>query len=144
MNIFLLNFILMLVEGLFLLFIPNNTPGSSKRSIELKKKVFVVLQCIQWILISGLRADTVGSDTVAYSAVFRSHSTLSWGECFDYILNYYVNPDYIDKLPIIEFEPGFVLFEKIVGSIYNNQIFYKFAVATFFMTSLGIFVYKPQ
>ena len=142
MNIFLLNFILMLVEALFLLFIPNNMPGSSKKTIDLKKKAFVVLQCIQWVLISSLRADTVGADTLNYTTIFEMHTELSWKECFEYFKTYYTNPEYIERFDIFDFEPGYILFEKLVATIWNNQIFYKFVVSAIFMTSLGCFVYK--
>ncbi len=142
MNIFLLNFILMLVEALFLLFIPNNMPGSSKKSIDLKKKTFVVLQCIQWVLISSLRADTVGADTFAYTKIFELHSELSWKECFEYVKTYYINPENIDTANIYDCEPGYIFFEKIVATIWDSQWFLKFVIATIFMTFLGRFIYK--
>ncbi len=137
MNIFFINFMLMLVEAWRLLYAPRRKKDVSETEVQTKKKIFVILQCIQWILISTLRSDAVGADTSNYARIFEEHSELSWRECFDYFKTFY-----IDARATYEFEPGFVLFEKLVSSIWYNQTFYKFVVAVIFMSSLGRFVYK--
>ena len=137
MNIFLINYIVMIVEALWLLYRPKEKNSVSEVEIRNKKKLFVILMCIQWVLISCFRADTVGADTANYARIFELHSELSWKECFDYFKAFYV-----DGEMLYEFEPGFVFFEKLVSSIWYNQALYKFAVAAIFMTSLGRFVYK--
>ena len=127
----------MLVEAWGLLYTPQKKRDASEIEIQTKKKWFVILQCIQWILLSGLRADYVGSDTSNYLRIFEMHADLSWKECFEYFKNYYFGDNLIDG-----FEPGYVFFEKLVSSIWNHHGFYKFAVAVVFMSSLGRFVYK--
>lgn len=137
MNILFINYILMLIEALILLYTPQNKRFVSQTEIQSKKKLFVILQCVQWILLSTLRADSVGSDTSNYARIFELHARLSWEDCFEYFKAFYTGGE-----KVFEFEPGFVLFEKLVSSIWFNQGFYKFAVAVIFMTSLGRYVYK--
>lgn len=137
MNIFLINFILMLFEALILLYHPRTKPNVSEKTLQQKKKWFVILQCVQWILISCLRADSVGADTANYARIFELHADISWEDCFEYFKEYYIEGE-----ELYEFEPGYILFEKLVSSIWNNQWFYKFVVAVIFMNSLGRFVYK--
>ena len=137
MNIFLINYILMLIEAEFLLYAPKKNPLISGVALQKKKKTFVILQCIQWILISGLRAESVGADTTSYMWLFDMHKDIPWHEVFGNFKAYFLGEEMIWSA-----EPGFMLFEKIVASIWDNHIFYRFVVATIFMSSLGRFVYK--
>ena len=137
MNIFLINFIVMLFEAWVLLYAPLKKMDISEEKIQEYKKKFVILQCIQWILISTLRSDAVGADTSNYSGIFDAHSEFSWRQCLEYFRTVYVKGEMTTEV-----EPGFVLFEKIISSIWHNQIFYKFSIAAIFMSSLGRFVYR--
>ena len=137
MNILFLNYLLMLIEAWGLLYTPQKKRDASENEIQTKKKMFVILQCIQWILLSCLRSDAVGADTSNYARIFELHANLSWKDCFEYFKTFYLEGN-----RIYEFEPGFLLFEKLVSSIWFNQGFYKFTVAVIFMSSLGQFVYK--
>lgn len=126
----------MFVEAWVLLYNRTNQEVSDKE-MQNKKKLFVILQCVQWVLISTLRSDAVGSDTINYSRIFEFYAELSWKECFNYFKAFYTTDEVTQG-----FEPGFVLFQKLVSSIWYNQAFYKFSVAAIFMTSLGHFIYK--
>lgn len=137
MNIFLINYILMLIEAEFLLYAPKKNPLISQAQLQKKKKLFVILQCVQWVLISCLRADSVGADTMSYAWMYDMHRDLTWNDVFEYFKTYY-----FEEAPVNGFEPGFVFFEKMVMSIWDNQVFYKFMVAAIFMGALGRFVYK--
>ncbi len=137
MNIFLINFILMLFEALFLLYRPRKDPNISKEQLQTYKKWFVVLQCFQWILISTLRDNSVGSDTSNYIRIFEMDAELSWRECFEYFKNYYFR-----EHTAMDMEPGYILFEKLIASIWYHEGFYKFAIAAIFMPSMGYFIYK--
>lgn len=137
MNIFLINYILMLVEAAILLYAPKNNPRATEEEIAKKKKSFVILQCVQWVLISCLRADTVGADTQSYAWMYDMHRDLSWYDLFEYFKTYY-----FEEAPVNGFEPGYMFFEKLIMTIWDNQVFYKFSIAAIFMSALGRFVYK--
>lgn len=137
MNIFLVNYILMLIEAMFLLYEPKKNPLIAEKELQKKKKIFVILQCIQWILISGLRAESVGADTVAYVWLFDMHKDMSWQDVFEQFRGYYSG-----EASAVSIEPGFLLVEKVVATIWDNQVFYRFVIASIFMSALGRFVYK--
>lgn len=126
----------MLFEATILLYKPQTDLNVSAEEIQIKKKYFIILQCIQWILISCLRSDFVGSDTINYTRIFEIHANISWKECFESFKAFFLEENY-DR-----FEPGYILFEKLVSLIWNNQGFYKFVIAAIFMNSLGRFIYK--
>lgn len=137
MNIFLINYILMFIEAWGLLYNVRRKHEVTETEIKNRKKLFIILQCIQWILISMLRSNATGADTANYANFFELHANISWKECFDYFKAFY-----FQGKTTYEFEPGFVFFEKLVSSIWYNQTFYKFVVAAIFMSSLGRFIYK--
>lgn len=137
MNIFLLNYILMLIEAAILIYNPKYKDNSNREDELRRKKKFIILVCCQWILISGLRADLVGNDTINYMRHFDMHSQLSWNTVLSNFYNYYIEGD-----ESLEFEPGFILFEKVLSVFTDNHEVYKFVVAIIFMGSMGRFVYK--
>lgn len=133
-NVFLLNFILTVIWGFFLIY---NGQINSDRN----KKTFIFIICIQWILISGLRADSVGADTENYMRFFDVHSKLSWKEIFTGIVSY-IKSGEMGSQWYMDMEPLFILFNKVVSVFTTSHVAYKFIVAIAFMSSFGIFLYK--
>lgn len=134
-TVFVINALLMMLEAWIFLYV-NSSSRTEKRKQQ-NKKIFVVLVCIQWILISGLRHDIVGSDTENYMNLFDEHSKYSWERIWE-ILKYYYTPQNTD----ITYEPAYIVFEKLVSMITTNHIFYKFTIAIIFMSAFGRFIYK--
>ena len=131
-NIFLVNFLLVLFWGVILIY--------NKKS-QKNKLIFVIIVCVQWILISGLRADSVGADTENYMNIFDEHSSLSWRGVFIEIKRYFAS-FFSSSVESSDFEPLFILYNKLVSVLTKNHVIYKFIVAIIFTTALGKFVYK--
>ncbi len=131
-NIFVVNFLLVLFWGAVLIY-----NGKSEKN----KKIFVIIVCVQWILISGLRADSVGADTENYMNFFDHHAKLSWRNVFAEIKSYFTTKQ-TSSDPYLGIEPLFVLFNKLVSVVTTNHVIYKFIVAIIFTTALGRYVYK--
>lgn len=134
-TIFIYNFMLMFVEALVLLYLGQG--ARSEKQNDRRKKLFIVLVAAQWILISGLRAAWVGSDTINYLNNFKKHCKLPWETVFTNFYKFYIEGDESQF-----FEPGFVLFERVVGIFSNDLIWYQFAIALVFMPLFGKFLYK--
>lgn len=135
-HIFFLNFILTLWWGLLLLY--SKHADQSDKAYNRRKKWFVIIVCLQWILISGLRADTVGADTANYMRLFDNHASWSWEQVISGLKNNYLasvaaNSD--------EYEPGYILLEKIIGSFTHNHVIYKLIIASIFMSAFGYYIY---
>lgn len=132
-NIFILNFILTLIWGIIFL-VPSNQITLDG---EHKRKTFIIICCIQWVLISSLRADSVGADTVNYMRLFDVHNNMSWEAVLLAAKDYYFGSEVA-----VDYELGYVIFEKLIGSISSSHLFYKMVIATIFMSALGVFIYK--
>lgn len=135
-NIFLLNFFLTIIEAYFFLF--NNSKYKTEFQTKRDKLIFIVLVCVQWILISGLRADSVGSDTGNYAIIYEEHKHISWNDIITSFKNFFSSNDGMS----VDFEPGYLIFEKTLHAFGVGQTGYKFVVAIIFMTAFGKFVYE--
>ena len=82
MTVYLINIALIIVWGFFLIQVNPS---------KVKKKVYCIIITIQWTLISGLRALSVGSDTESYYNNFEYVKNMSWQvileNCWDYLFN---------------------------------------------------------
>ncbi len=137
-NIFAFNFFFILLWGILLLYTDNNESEKIKKR---KKLIFVIIACTQWILISGLRADSVGDDTENYMRFFDQHSALSWQSVFKGLGNY-IKTGEMGSMWYLDMEPLFVVFNKLVSVFTTNHVVYKFIIAIIFMSALGLYVYK--
>ena len=137
MNIYLWNYVIMIIEAAILLYNPDNRRGWDENKTKKKRKTFVILVCIQWILLIGLRADNIGADTGNYKRIFETQNALSWQDIFSKFSLF--KEDFMEGLSA---EIGYILFSKLVGSIWNHYGFFKFVVGSIFMISLGAYVYE--
>lgn len=134
-SMFFINFLLTLLWAAIFLYSPryDETEEDKKR----KKMLFVIICCVQWVLISGLRAVQVGADTENYLRLFDLHNSMAWRELLESTKEYYLgNGTYND------YEIGFILFERIIGAFTSSHILYNVFVAGIFMSALGRFIYK--
>lgn len=134
-NIFVVNYVLTLFWGVALLYAyrPKDTLVKKKR----RKAAFVTLICLQWILISGLRATTVGADTETYMRLFHVHATMPWESIWERIGWYFTNTN-----TQLTYEPAYMLLEKLIGIFTSSETVYKFIIAIIFMIALGNYVYR--
>ncbi len=137
-HIFFVNFLLMLFWGIILLY---GNPRVSNKTKKRNKLIFVLIACTQWVLISGLRADSVGDDTENYMLFFDKHGSLSWGAIFNGLKHYVVTGE-MGGSWYMDLEPLFIVFNKFVSVFTRSHIAYKFIIAIIFMSSLGLYIYK--
>ncbi len=125
MNIYVANILLTLVSGLMLLLI-RPTPN--------KRKAFICLSTVQWILISGLRGMSVSPDMYSYKLRYQTALHTSWKQVFRAFYDVYVNEEGKD--------PGYTLFEKITQLFIRNYQAYLFIVAVIFFVCLAVWIYR--
>ena len=132
-NIFLNNFVLTLIWGLVLL-----VPGKrGTEQYQRRKKQFIIIVCAQWVLISTLRADSVGADTANYMRLFDMHNAFSWSDLMNA-----AKQSYLAGGASTDYELGYIILEKLIGTFTSSHLVYKFLVATIFMSAFGSFLYK--
>ncbi len=115
MNIYVANILVTLVWGLMLLLI-KPTPN--------KRRVFIGLTTVQWILISGLRGMSVSPDMYSYKLRYQTSMYTSWKQVFRAFYDVYVNEEGKD--------PGYTLFEKVTQIFVKDYQAYLFIVAVIF------------
>ena len=126
MSIFIINIVLIICEGLWLLYqVPS----------QKNKKKFCYLASVQWILISGLRHISVGADTEQYYINFERIKTYSW----DYVLDFTRTQLIMDSDAKA---PGYTFLVKIFQVFFSDyQVFLVF-VAIVFFGFMGWSVYR--
>lgn len=101
------------------------TINKTKLSDSIKRNTFVWISAVLFLLLFSLRHEYMGYDLNVYLSSFKNINKMSWGEVLS-------NPKYI------HFEPGFVVLNKFIGSIWLNNNFYLFFIA--FLSILPVFV----
>lgn len=132
-----LNFILTLIEAAIFIYKPKDNLGISSETKLKYKKSFIRIVCLQWILLSGLRANTVGADTITYKIIFENHIQLSWEQVFEKFKQYYT-----DSARYEDVEPGYIFLEKLVSVFTTEYSVFKYVIASIFMCSFGVWLYK--
>lgn len=125
MTIYLCNIILLFAFALIFLY---------KSPTKQKRKIFVCLASLQWILLSGLRHVSVGADTYEYYNSFVRSFDVSWKEAMENFKGV-LSGDIEGK------DPGYLLFEKICGYFTSNYQIYLIIVAIIFTGLMGYFIY---
>lgn len=106
-------------------------------TVAKKKKILCILYCLQWILLSGLRAYSVGADTYAYK-IHHFDKTLNtpWTAVFNNFIEYCRGVEGIK-------DPAYMLFEKICQVfIGENYTLFLFIIAIVFTVPMTVWVYK--
>lgn len=102
---------------------------------ENKRKLYCGIVALQWILISGLRHWSVGSDTYSYFARFQIVKRTSWSailrENWDYVFNGLDAKD-----------PGYTLVTKVFQIFSNNYQTFLIFIAIVFTSLMAWWVYK--
>lgn len=116
--IYFINIGLIILEGILLLLHSKN------------KKLFSFLVSFQWILISGLRNICIGEDTANYGDIFYRTISLPWNNILEIFKGFEVK------------DPGYLIFQKAVGTVTNDYQIYLLIIALIFTIPLGYFIYK--
>ena len=120
------------INALLILFWNAAIPSS----VVKKKKILCIIYCLQWVLLSGVRAYSVGADTYAYKISFEKASSYSWVDTFNRFVQYLQGVDGIK-------DPGYLFFEKICQIfIGSNYTLYLLIIAVIFTVPMTVWVYK--
>lgn len=125
-----------------------------------KRKLFCALAAGNWILLSGLRHYTIGTDTYAYYYSFYNSKYESWSTLFKNFRNTIFKWNMFDegimrtdsessifKLltgenALAVKDPGYAIFRKAFYSVCPNYTAYLIFIAIIFMVPLAILIYK--
>ena len=125
MTIYLINIALILFWRLFF----------TEKRFANAKKLFCWTVAIQWILISGLRDWSVGSDTYNYYIYFEQTKNQSWASLFQYI--------YRSVLRVWDGEEwGYTLLMKVFQIFFQDYQLFLVGIAAIFMGLMARWVYK--
>lgn len=126
MTVYLLNIALILFFGVFFFTTKYGVTG---------KKLFYIIVSIQWILISGLRHVSIGSDTSNYKNMFLDVRGLSWDKLWiDFVGILFKGVEGKD--------PGYAILVKLFHYISTDYQIYLIAIAIFVTVSLSVWLYK--
>ena len=111
--------------------------GERKNSLELqrRKKRVCIVGTVCWILLSGLRAWSVGDDTLTYAESFQKIKSRSWDSLFQ---SFYAKYFEGAKLK----DPGYAIFEKCFQIFSTDYQIFLIFIAVLFCLAMGIFIYK--
>ena len=103
---------------------------------SIRKKRTCIVGAVNWTILSGLRAWTIGADTLAYKQNrFDRTMTRSWDSILaDFILKYKYNDSIKD--------PGYPLLEKVFQVFSTNYQLWLVFIALIFMVPMSIWIYK--
>lgn len=120
-----LNVILICIEAFFLLY---------RYKSERNRKIFIIITCIQVIILSGLRHIQVGMDTYNYMNMFERTKLYSWKYLWDKLIDV---KNYSDDV-----EPGFYISMKLFQIFSNSFRTYLIVFACFVNIPLFVMIYK--
>ena len=107
------------------------------KKYELGSRVFITIMCIVLILLSGLRHEGVGIDTLSYLRNFENNANLSWADVFDNFFTRFFFPS-VDNSK----DPGYFVFLKLLHTFHINKRIFLFIIATLTIVPFGIFTYQ--
>jgi len=113
---FMVNFSVILLATFFLLINRSNLNMNNENKTT---TVFLLITFLVLLLISGFRGGFT-SDYKNYSNLFHYFNSFSWSEFF--------NQSFYE-------EPGFIVLNKIIGSITNNEVYF-FLITSFIILAL--------
>lgn len=98
-------------------------------------RCYVILVTVQFLLLSALRAATVGADTQYYIEYFQTiDDNYTWPQMVSYLAGGFLGERRW-------FEPLFTLFVKCVHMFTGNPQIFLFVIAIIIMMPLGKFIY---
>lgn len=85
-----------------------------------KRRNWLLVAAFPMFFLIALRGKYMGADTSVYLKFFRLTAESSWGEMFD----------------IVDFEPGFVIFEKLVSYISQEPLFFQITYTAVYLITV--------
>ena len=133
---YVLNILLILLAGT--LPAPKTTGyGSGEENERKKAKLTCIVGAVNWILLSGLRAYTVGADTEGYCQSFQNAHFTSWQTLWNRFFE-----KYFGGVDIPYKDVGYSIIEKLFRSITDNYTIWLIFIAIVFTVPMAIYIYK--
>ena len=109
-----------------------------KLTIATPEKYFAIIAAVQWILISGLRHISVGSDTDVYKVnSFDVVKNLSWERLWDnFVKGIFLGEDIKD--------PGYNLLQKTFQIFCKDYQVWLVFIALVFTIPMAVWIYKKS
>lgn len=126
MSVYFFNIVIMVLSYYVWIYYHGKNKGSF---------YFCCQAAIQWILLSGLRAYSIGADTERYKVIFDSVSNMSFSEILSAVSQCYFGETIIK-------DPGYYLFVKIFQIFCDNYTIFLLFVAAIFMILFSRWVYR--
>ncbi len=135
MIVYLTN-ILLIIFWAFLFLYDNPTKN--------KRALFCGISALQWILVSGLRAWTVGPDTPVYANSFIRAGKVSWETVFRSMYRVYIEgyqPVFSSEHFLYK-DPGYLLFQKVCHIFTHDYQIFLLIIAVILFATMARFIYK--
>lgn len=134
MLVYTLNIILFIIIGLFIkakVGRLRKTPNNDDKGAL----IFSIIAGLSWVLISGLRHETVGADTSTYKLGYDLVNYHTWNELWINFIGIYTGA-------IVGKDPGYSIFEKFTQIFIYNYTFYLLIVASIFTGLMTRWIYR--
>lgn len=103
---------------------------------KIRTKRTCIVGTINWIVLSGCRDLSIGTDTLTYKiSFFDQISKISWETIKENFVTYYTT-DLGNK------DPGYLVVEKLFSYISTNYHLYLIFIAVLFFIPMGVLIYK--
>lgn len=96
-----------------------------------RELILVLILSFQLVLLSTFRSNTVGSDTINYINRFFIISATDWKYIYD-------------LRDVVDFEEGFIIFNKIIGTLSSNRTVFLAINSAIIVFSVADFIYKKS
>lgn len=93
-----------------------------------ERRNWLLAAAIPMFLLIALRGKLMGADTLVYLKFYQFTAEASWGEMFD----------------IVDFEPGFVIFEKLVSYISKEPLFFQITYTAVYLITMVHFANQME
>ena len=111
--------------------------GSSEETERKKAKWTCIVGAVNWILLSGLRAYSIGADTENYYKSFQNANSVSWHTLWNrFFAKYFTMADIPYK------DVGFSVIQKLFRNITDNYTIWLIFIAVVFTVPMAIYIYK--
>ncbi len=126
MTVYLINILLVVFWGFILIY--NNKSDTNT-------KIYCGLVALQWILISGLRHISIGTDTANYKNWFESVKSISWSKVFDDLWGYIFQGKEVN-------DPGYNLIQKTFQIFCDDYQIFLLFIALIFTSFMAVWIYN--
>lgn len=134
---YLLNIILIVIAWIAPVATRCGLEDSELQIHKARTKRTCIVGAINWVLLSGLRAYSIGADTEAYCISFQNIDNISWQTLWNrFFEKYFTGADTGYK------DIGFSIIEKLFRTITSDYTIWLIFIAVIFTVPMAIYIYR--